>query len=159
MLKRVHSSSMKLKILAVAFLLLAMFKSASAVVVTVNSVQYDITTITTSFTAGSLELMAQPWWSDSQTSVDFASAVGGSLGTPNFGGLSGPYFAYDVPFNREFAAGYFAPVVGHTTALGDATDQEWTYAVASQVPDSGSALYLSLITLPALLFVERRFRS
>ena len=78
--------------------------SAQAYVVTVEGVQYDVTTFTGSYddntskfeTAANRGVM--PWWGDYALTVQFATAVGTNLGASNsYGGnTSGPAFSYQT---------------------------------------------------------------
>jgi hypothetical protein len=79
--------------------------SAQAYVVTMNGVQYEVTTLTGTYndnnskfaTAGNGGVM--PWYGNAALSLDFASAVGTLLGTLN-GGIGGPSFAYAFDASR-----------------------------------------------------------
>ena len=91
---------------------------AKAFVVTVNSLQYDVTTFNGTYNANvsKFETAANggemPWWGElgGSTAVSFATAVGSQLGCPNpnigaFGASScaGPFFGYnnlDINGNR-----------------------------------------------------------
>jgi len=72
--------------------------------VTVNSVQYDVTTFTGSYNGnvGKFETSANggemPWWGNSALANSFAAAVGGNLGYPNQPGanLQGLWFAWNT---------------------------------------------------------------
>jgi hypothetical protein len=74
--------------------------SAQAYVVTVGGVQYDVTTFTGSYNNNTSKFATpansgvMPWWGNQATATAFATAVGTNLGTPNFSGQEGPYFAY-----------------------------------------------------------------
>jgi hypothetical protein len=75
--------------------------SAQAYVVTVNGVQYDVTTFTGSYDANTSKFAlppggVMPWWGDNVLSGTFATAVGANLGLPNsyVANTSGPVFAY-----------------------------------------------------------------
>jgi hypothetical protein len=81
--------------------------SAQAYVVTVDGVQYDVTTFTGSYEANTSKFAApasggvMPWWGSSTLASQFATAVLGSLGLTN--PLDqGPYFAYSVSGNVNF---------------------------------------------------------
>ena len=62
--------------------------SAQAFVVTVDSVQYDVTTFTGSYNgnASKFETAANggvmPWWGNESKASQFAAAMGGGLGRP-----------------------------------------------------------------------------
>ena len=73
--------------------------SAQALVVTVNSVQYDVTTFTGTYNDNSSKFKTpanggvMPWWNNSTLAMSFATAVGTNLGYPNLG-VAGPVFGY-----------------------------------------------------------------
>jgi hypothetical protein len=72
--------------------------SAQAYVVTVNGVQYDVTTFTGSYDANTSKFAlppapgVMPWWGSGSLAQQFATAVGNGLGTPN--GQEGPLFGF-----------------------------------------------------------------
>ena len=74
--------------------------SAQAYVVTVNSVQYDVTTFTGSYDADTSKFETaanggvMPWWGSESLASQFAAAVSGNLGAPN--DPFGPYFGWSV---------------------------------------------------------------
>ena len=134
--------------------------SAQAYVVTVNGVQYDVTTFT-----GTYELNASkfatpanggvmPWWEGGGSGTlagQFATQVGLGLGTPNSGtggdhpfSPSGPAFAY-----RLFAGVQSIRVNSSNTTFSARLDDytSYTYAQATPVPAPlpllGAALPLS----------------
>ena len=63
--------------------------SAQAFVVTVNSVQYDVTTFTGSYDGNISKFSpppapgVMPWWNNSNLAIDFATALGSLAGYPN----------------------------------------------------------------------------
>ncbi|MCX5960589.1 MAG: hypothetical protein NT053_12410 [Cyanobacteria bacterium] len=62
--------------------------SAQAYLVTVNSVQYDVTTFTGSYNdnASNFNSTLMPWWGSSSTLANqFAAAIGAEMGYPNSG--------------------------------------------------------------------------
>jgi hypothetical protein len=81
--------------------------SAQAYVVTVGGVQYDVTTFTGTYNDNGSKFAlpanggVMPWWGNSLTANQFASAVAAALGAPNFSGNYGPIFA------DSFSAGYY----------------------------------------------------
>lgn len=84
--------------------------SAQAYVVTVNSVQYDVTTFVGSYSNNSTILTSQPWFGNQNLAKTFAGAVATSLGTPNTGiygtpSSEGPYFAYTTSPDFAFFKG------------------------------------------------------
>ncbi len=72
--------------------------------------QYDITYVYTNY--DDPVIAAQPWYSGKMAAVDFANAVGPSLGAPNVppvappGYILGPYFAYIGPDGGQDIAYY-----------------------------------------------------
>jgi hypothetical protein len=74
--------------------------SAQAYVVTVNSVQYDVTTFTGSYDADTSKFETaanggvMPWWGSESLASQFAAAVSGNLGAPN--DPFGPYFGWSA---------------------------------------------------------------
>jgi len=86
--------------------------SSQAFVVTVNSVQYDVTTFTGTYNANTSKFETaanggvMPWWGVSGSSnggaTQFAIAVGSSLDFPNQNGSRGPYFAWQGQGNVTY---------------------------------------------------------
>jgi len=74
--------------------------SAQAFVVTVNSVQYDVTTFTGSYDGNISKFSpppapgVMPWWNNSDLARDFATALGSLASYPNEG--YSPFFAYET---------------------------------------------------------------
>jgi hypothetical protein len=85
--------------------------SAQAFVVTVNSVQYDVTTFTGSYASSTSKFETaandgvMPWWGDSNLAKQFATAVGSSFGNPNNA----------VGFDCDTTCG---PIFGYVANLG-----------------------------------------
>jgi len=82
---------------------------ASAYNVTVDGLDYDVTTFFGSYNSNVSKFQTaansgvMPWWGDRTLAVKFSSAVAGNLGTPNTGGTRGPYFAHlfeNVSYDR-----------------------------------------------------------
>ena len=147
---------MKIKALAIALAFLAFAKLANAVPVTVNSVQYDITTVTTTLAADSAELISQPWWGNETLAINLANALGGALGFPNVSiGSYGPLFAYNS--EEGFLYAKVKDDYG-VLSLAAPTVSTFTFAVVSSVPDSASTLGLTLLSATALVFAGRRFK-
>ncbi|MBL9127747.1 MAG: hypothetical protein JNL97_08875, partial [Verrucomicrobiales bacterium] len=79
---------------------LLMTGSAGAVVVTIDGMDYDITTLTGTFDDNASVLTAQPWYGDETLANRFVDAVGARLGLPHDAGnsvadfLTGPMFAW-----------------------------------------------------------------
>lgn len=69
----------------------------TSVQVSVNGINYNITTSTTSFDNNQSLLQSQPWWGNIALAQQFTAAIGGSLGFPYvYGDFYGPFFAYAV---------------------------------------------------------------
>ena len=143
---------MKIKTLALALLTFAVASVANAVPVTVNSVEYDITTITTTFDNDSTLLMSQPWWNNDDLALQLSVAIGYDLGTPHstptYG--FGPIFVYSDLFYPEFLAPAFP------TTLGFYSDETLTFAIVASVPESAPTLILTAGGLLVALFVWGR---
>ena len=98
----------KLRILVFGGLALAaticMFPATSNAdaVVTVEGTQYDVSTVTTTFSIDESLLEAQPWWGNTSLAAEFATAVGLDFGLPNQPpppfGPAGPLFATSTNF-------------------------------------------------------------
>ena len=67
-------------------------ESASALTITLDSINYEITTITGTYGDLQTDLETQPWWGFTALAESGADQVGDGLGFPN--GL-GPYFGYE----------------------------------------------------------------
>jgi hypothetical protein len=73
---------------------------AQALVVTVNSQQWDVTTFTGSYNNNTALIQSQVWWNNFDLAGQFATAVFTNLGTPNSipsgstAGPAGPFFAF-----------------------------------------------------------------
>lgn len=130
-------------------------QQAEAYVVTVNNVQYDVTTFTGSYNANSSKFNTaanggvMPWWGDGTLAGDFANAVQSALGGPNYflANTWSPYFAYGLKnsgANGIRAAAYFM----------NAWQQGPVYDIGSQgdgplLSDSGVWAQATLYTAPA----------
>ena len=146
--------------------------SAQAYVVTVNSVQYDVTTFTGSYndniskfnTAANGGVM--PWWGDLQKAVDFASAVGFSLSQDQNSQLGcptcGPLFPIAINPNGQgayFESGsnnvstYNGPQADTTPPTANFT---WAQATIYTVPGPGS---LPLFGAGAAFGFSRKLRK
>lgn len=85
--------------LLVAGLLFAFAQKADAVTINLNGVNYDVTAVTTTYSASSALLMSNPWWGDSALASSAANQVGTDLGLPNSNpGFvdMGPLFTFQV---------------------------------------------------------------
>jgi hypothetical protein len=111
--------------------------SAQAYVVTVNSVQYDVTYFTGSYSdnLSQFNTADMPWWGDSSTASVFAQAVGTNLGTPYYG-RGGPHFAVANNYYSYIPA-YFVDgsvydtVSGATLSTSRAPSESTPYATAT----------------------------
>jgi hypothetical protein len=128
--------------------------SAQAYVVTVNGVQYDVTTFTGSYNANTSKFATaanngmMPWWNNSTTAQAFAEQVGSSLGLMNVTGTgtSGPFFGYTINANPGISNYRWlgsTPVATGSAAF--TTARTWAQAtpVPAPLPMLGSAAALS----------------
>jgi hypothetical protein len=115
--------------------------SAQAYVVTVNSVQYDVTTFTGSYddntskfeTAANNGVM--PWWGSESLASQFNVAVGGNLGLPNT--YFGPFFGWSFGGGRVSLETYFG-MVDETLSGTVPQNQSGTWARATSItPPAG----------------------
>ena len=88
--------------------------------VTVESVEYDVTTFVGSYNSNMAEFAnlptpgVMPWWGSEQTASAFAIAVGTAFGSPNvFAETYGPFFAFRTNdlFCRVLDALYPSPLI------------------------------------------------
>ena len=137
--------TMKTLLGAAAFSLALAVPAANAATFTVNGQDFDITTVTGTFDSlNSTGLLSnQIWFGDQLLAIDFATAVGFSLGTPNFGGDDGPLFAYGTDGTDSFLGVTFGILfsgppqpIGNIVSVGSTL----TFAVATP---------LSAVPLPA----------
>ena len=149
---------MKLKALAFVSLL-AIAPLANALVITVDSVQYDISAVQTTFSDSSVLLMDQPWWGDEAAAYLFAATVGDFFVESI--GRWGPLFAY----SNNPGAFYGVSSLLYGDSLAPVTTDvagNLFYAVATRVtdavPDLTSTLHLGLMALFGLAFAARRFK-
>ena len=146
------------RVIACAFALACISSPARAYIVTVNSVEYEVSTTTGTFGSLGSTLTSQPWWGPSKgpTAASFAAAVAGNLFFPNGGGSAGPFFGYDNP---DYISGKF----WNGSAVIDSAfspSESITWAVARQtgsVPDHGQTLALFGAALFGMLGLRRRF--
>jgi hypothetical protein len=151
--------------------------SAQAVVVTVDGVQYDVTTFTGTYNDNISKFATpanggvMPWWGSDSLALTFSDAVGSSLGGPfNFavGNNWGPYFASSL-LNQDVvrvgAAAYFMnlPTFGPGSYLigsqGNHGPSLQTSAVWAQVNVSAVPAPLPLFGAALPLSFCRRLRS
>jgi hypothetical protein len=126
--------------------------SAQAYVVTVDGVQYDVTTFTGSYNANTSKFATaanngvMPWWNNSTMAEAFAGQVGSALGLVNVDGTLGPFFGYR---NNDVGISNYR-WVGSTSAVGLGSagyiaQRTWAQAtpVPAPLPLLGAALPLS----------------
>jgi hypothetical protein len=135
--------------------------TSKAVVVTVNSVQYDVTSITSNYPSLSSTLQEQVWWGNQSLATSFATAAGLQLGAPNPGSIS-PLFVWNVSGSDLVARATGTLNTGVFTVLvsnGVNVQAPLTYAVAqlAAVPDSGGTLAMLGTALAGLIALRRRF--
>ena len=130
--------------------------AARAVIVTVNSVQYDVSTVTGNYASLASTLQSQVWWGNESVADSFAAAVGGHFGFPN-SSLGGPFFAFATSGSDVVARAWqFGGSTLGILVLGPASR---TFAVAHQVgsvPDSGITSAMLCLALGALIALRRR---
>ncbi len=103
------------------------FTQANAAIFNVGGINYDVTTIDTSFNASSSLLQSQPWWGNETLATTFAATVADSLGLPNFFGSFGPYFAYSLDNDRVNAKAF------DSTDVNADINSTFTFATATAV--------------------------
>lgn len=111
--------------------------SADGITVTVNGTQYDITTVTGTFTDNMAQLESTPWWDNESLAQEIAAAVMDDIGTPNDNGeiAGGPLFAWNDDAIDAFI--WFQGIVYPTSPSESVS---LTYGVGSAVnaPEPGS---------------------
>jgi hypothetical protein len=120
--------------------------SAQAIVVTVNSVPYEVTTFTGTYndnigkfaTAANGGVM--PWFGNSSLAEAFAAAVGQALLFPNFNGVSGPLFPFEVTPLPSVLIWTSTPFTPTPIAAGVNVNISRTWAQATEVPGPLPAL-------------------
>ena len=77
-------------------------QEARALVVTVNSTQYDVTTFSGSYSNSNAKFSSvfMPWYGNTTLTQNFAAAVGAGLGYVNDGSINSPYFADSFSSNQ-----------------------------------------------------------
>ncbi len=137
--------------------------SAQTYSANVNGTNYDFSTITGSFsdTPGlQATLQSQAWWGNSTLADTFASAVGGNLGTPNYG--NGAYFAYaiyDAGGYNNISTSVFTGSSLYNCGTGDCPNASGdystvTYAVATiaSAPEMNASFIPQVALMLACLF-------
>jgi hypothetical protein len=147
--------------------------SAQAFVVTVNSVQYDVTTFTGSYndntskfeTAANNGVM--PWWGSQSLAGQFAAAVAGGLGFPN--GISdlSPFFGYrfeELEFESLVKLALFAPTYSESGLFVNenifgADTVEWAQVAPYTPPAAPAPGPLPLFGAAAAFGFSRKLRK
>jgi hypothetical protein len=116
--------------------------SADSITVTVNGTQYDITTVTGTFTDNMAQLESTPWWGNESLAQEIAGAVMDDIGTPNeFNGEEGggPLFAWN-----DDAIDAFIVFQGTVYPTSPSESVSFTWGVGSVVnaPEPGSLAML-----------------
>ena len=122
---------------------------AQAVVVTVNSQDWDVTTFTGTYNANTSKFAlpssggVMPWWGSPDLAYSFASAISNSLGYPNFdfmGPFFGAYEYFDPVSGVNFVDSYvYFDDSADTLLQSFTTTYEWVYAQATQVSSPPAA--------------------
>lgn len=129
--------------------------SSHAAVYVVYGVEYDITTVTTTWLASRSHLATQPWWGSSQAAIDFATAVGTSLGGQLPGSFvnpnDGPFFAYGAPPTQGPLGAKYNSSSGTIIVTGYLSQPTLTMTYAQAVARGGSQQFPILPTIPMFL--------
>jgi len=119
---------------------------AEAFVVSVDNVDYDVTTFTGFYDANASKFQTpanggeMPWWGNITLAKQFATAVGTNLGLP-FIGKEGPFFAISTGIlEGRSGASRNTQIASYDTAYGNpgivyvsgASDSSWTWASVVQ---------------------------
>ena len=129
--------------------------SAQAYVVTVNGVQYDVTTFTGKYNDNTSKFSlppapgVMPWWGSKSLAQQFTVAVGDGLGFLQEGNTLGPNFGYAYSGGLVDSSNWRGngPPTGMVSRSNDAGNPYITWAQATPVPAPlpllGSAAALS----------------
>ena len=106
---------------------------AWAFTITLNNVNYELTTIQGSFEDNQALLTSQPWWGSGSDAVSAANQVGGSLGFPNnSSGPRSPNFAFA---NNFFVVQNIGTRSNNNIQLvNNLVEQDLVYAVTEGTP-------------------------
>jgi hypothetical protein len=156
------------KIIGAALALAFWATASSGVVVTVDGVQWEVTSEYTFVDNEPPTFFAdQPWYdvSDQMKAVNFASAVGSSLGLSNSLGALSPFFvsSLEIDLFRAVAANQSGGT-SFLTGSGNDFSNSYTYATASRVNQSvpevtaagGLAAFASVFLFGTFLRERRR---
>ena len=119
---------------------------AEAFVVSVDNVDYDVTTFTGFYDANASKFQTpanggeMPWWGNITLAKQFATAVGTNLGLPTFG-TQGPFFAISSTTYTDdetgsssisFMYASFDSTSSPPVGIGFASNSSWTWASVVQ---------------------------
>jgi len=129
---------------------------AQAIVVTVNSQDWNVTTFTGKYNANTSKFAlpssggVMPWWGNNSLASSFATAVGSSLGAVNRTGAWGPLFGYNTTSgpNRVLFGGF--TIADNSSFSTGVTDTGTSYAWAQATPVSSPQAAAVPGPLPAL---------
>ncbi len=136
--------------------------------VNIGGTEYDVTaTSSESFNSAEAVLEAQPWWGNESLASEFATAVGGSLGTPNMVPTEPqtPTFAYgldDIFYaavdNVDFSNGVLTFWDSTSGAIYPTSDFIFATATVANAPENStmSLLLIALGSLGLVMAVRKR---
>jgi hypothetical protein len=126
--------------------------SADSITVTVNGTQYDITTVTGTFTDNMAQLESTPWWDNESLAQEIAAAVMDDIGTPNDNGeiAGGPLFAWNDDAIDAFI--WFQGIV-YPTSPSESVSLSYGVGSAVNAPEPGSLSMLLVGLFGVGLFV------
>ncbi len=134
---------------------------ARAVVITVDSQSYQMTTVTGVAQGFDDLLMSQPWFGDFDLAGEFALALGDQLGRPNtylFGSQIGPIFIDGFSPTGEWFVRFFEPTGVVSSSVSFFRDDGIAVAVAVALPVPASVT-LMLVGLAGLGLAVRHRRA
>ena len=135
-------------------------REARAVVITVDSQSYQMTTVTGVAQGFDDLLMSQPWFGDFDLAGEFALALGDQLGTPNtffIGAPIGPVFIDAFSPTGEWLVRFFEPTGVVSSRVTFFRNDVTAVAVAVALPVPASVT-LMLVGLAGLGLAARRRR-
>lgn len=156
------------KIIAV-YLLTCVAVHANAATIDTSVGQFDISTVTGSFSENQGLLESQVWWGSQTLADEFATLTGNALGYPNLNGTWSPLFAYATVESATGPDGVRFRLVTDTSfpndvgslhsvelsALGGTTIS-WAVATPSAVPIPAAAWLFGSAILGLIAFQRRK---